>query len=262
MSPASIPASTGTTPRRAKLFFLYHEVRAVEASYSYVIQTEQFRRHLDLFASIRNSAGDVLWPEVTFDDGHISGHDIAAPLLAAHGIAARFFITVGWTGTRPGYMGWTELRALMDAGHTIGAHGWSHTLLTHLSGSELQRELTQARTVLEDKLGAPVTTMSLPGGRQNARVLVACEAAGYQHTFTSVPKPAPTPLAPVIGRLNVLGDMQTEWLARLLDPATRILASMERRQRIKDAAKSLLGDRLYERLWSAANRREQEDPAA
>ena len=262
MSSASIPAMNATAPKRSRLFFLYHEIRSGSSDYSYVIQAEQFQQHLDLFASLRSAGDGKLQPEVTFDDGHVSNHDIAAPLLASHGITATCFITVGWTGTRSGYMGWNELRALHAAGHTIGAHGWSHTLLTHLNDADLQRELSQSRMTLEDKLGTQITAMSLPGGRQNARVLATCKAAGYTHIFTSVPRPEPAPLAAVVGRMNVLAEMRPEWLAQVLDPVTGILASMQRKQRIKDAAKSLLGDRLYERLWSVVNRREQEDPAA
>ena len=262
MSPASIPAMNAPAPNRATLFFLYHEVRSGNSNYSYVIESEHFQQHLDLFAFVRTTDDGKLKPEVTFDDGHVSNHDIAAPLLASHGIAATFFITVGWTATKPGYMGWNELRALKDAGHTIGAHGWSHTLLTHLNDSDLQRELSQSRLTLEDKLGTPIITMSLPGGRQNARVLAACRAAGYAHVFTSVPKPEPVPLVAVVGRMNVLAEMRPEWLAKVLDPATGILASMERKQRIKDVAKSFLGDHLYERLWAIVNRREKDAPAA
>ena len=112
-----------------------------------------------------------MWPEVTFDDGHISNFEFALPILQSRAIRAWFFITVGWTGRRPGYMGWNELRKLHQAGHVIGAHGWTHTLLTHCSARRLHSELVDARLTLEDKLGASVTSMSLPGGRYNRHVL-------------------------------------------------------------------------------------------
>ena len=226
------------------------------------MQADEFRRQLDMFSTVRQTADKFLYPEITFDDGHISNHELAAPLLAAHGMLAHFFITAGWTGTKPGYMGWAELRALHAAGHTIGAHGWSHTLLTRLNADDLMRELEQSRKTIEDNLGTEVRTMSLPGGRRNPRVLAACEEVGYEHVFTSVPQAAHMPLNKNIGRMNVLASMQPEWLEKVLDPTTHILASMERTQRIKDAAKSLLGDRLYRSIWSAINRQEQEDPSA
>src|SRR6185437_14596919 len=112
-------------------------------------------------------------------------------LLQARDMKAHFFITVGWTGRKAGYMNWNELRALHEAGQLIGAHGWTHTLLTHCSEKDLQVELVNARTALEDGLGSSITTMSLPGGRYNRKVLAACEQAGYTEIYTSIPRSEP-----------------------------------------------------------------------
>src|SRR5665213_3419259 len=120
-----------------RLHLLYHELRSSEARYSYVTDAAMFRRHVDLYVRLRRETAD-LWPEITFDDGHVSNLELAAPILQSRGLTARFFITVGWTGTKPGYMGWPELRSLHQAGHSIGAHGWTHRLLTHCSERELQ----------------------------------------------------------------------------------------------------------------------------
>ena len=92
-------------------------------------------------------------PEVTFDDGHISNFEYALPILQSQNLKAQFFITVGWSGRRPGYMGWTELRQMHEAGQSIGAHGWTHSLLTHCNEKDLNFELGNARLTLEDKLG-------------------------------------------------------------------------------------------------------------
>jgi peptidoglycan/xylan/chitin deacetylase (PgdA/CDA1 family) len=159
-------------------------------------------------------------------------------------------------------MGWPELRSLHQAGHSIGAHGWSHKLLTHCSSQELQTELVAARLTLEDKLGASITTMSLPGGRYNGRLLTACIQAGYTRVFTSVPRAESPPLGLAVGRLNLLGDTQPEWLARLFEPASPVLAALARQYRVKAAAKSLLGDTLYAKLWALAARKEPESDTA
>jgi peptidoglycan/xylan/chitin deacetylase (PgdA/CDA1 family) len=153
-------------------------------------------------------------------------------------------------------MGWQELRALHQAGHAIGAHGWTHTLLTHCNEKELHRELVDARLTLEDKLGASITTMSLPGGRYNHRVLSACQEAGYTQVYTSEPKAESLPLGATVGRLNIRGDMQPEWIANLFQPDSSVLAGLDRQYRIKATAKTLLGDRLYEKLWAVLNRKE------
>ena len=186
MQDESTPEARARQPLR-RLHLLYHEVTLRRSEYSYSIERQQFERHVDLFVQMRKAERFDLWPEITFDDGHISNFELRLPVLQSRGLIARFFITAGWTGNRPGYMGWPELRSLHASGQLIGAHGWSHTLLTHCSKKELDKELSGARLLLEDKLGASVTTMSLPGGRYNQRVLAACREAGYSRIYTSEP---------------------------------------------------------------------------
>jgi hypothetical protein len=237
-----------------RLYFLYHELRAEGSDYSYVVKSSEFARQMETFRSLHATAGAGLLPEVTFDDGHVSNIAVALPILQANGLQARFFITVGWTGQREGYMGWRELRELLSAGQEIGAHGWTHTLLTHCDAKQLQVELRDARLKLEDELGVAITTMSLPGGRYNRRVLEACREAGYTQVFTSVPRAETTPDEFLVGRLNVVGGMSLEWMAGVLDPKSTVLAGLERRYKVKGLAKSVLGDGLYARLWSLVNR--------
>jgi hypothetical protein len=243
------------------LYLLYHELRPSRSDYSYVVETSQFEKHVDLFVELRRRQPPGFYPEITFDDGHLSNFEFALPILQSRAIKARFFITTGWMGQRPGYMGWLELRELQQAGQQIGAHGWSHALLTHCDASQLQKELVQARLTLEDKLGTSITTMSLPGGRSNQRVLAACRDAGYTQVFTSVPKPEPQPDATTIGRLNIRGDITLEWLAKLFQPESGVLSSLQRQHQIKSSVKTLLGDKLYEKLWALVNRQEPDTNA-
>jgi peptidoglycan/xylan/chitin deacetylase (PgdA/CDA1 family) len=239
-----------------KLHFLYHELRPQRCDYSYVLDTNEFEKELDLFLQIRKSADPGLWPEVTFDDGHISNFDFALPALVSRGLTARFFVTVGWAGKKPGYMGWRELRSLHESGQLIGAHGWSHALLTHCAPGDLGVELGKAKSVLEDKLGTSITTMSLPGGRYNRRVIAACREAGYTQIYTSVPRAEHETLGFTVGRVNVRGDSSPKWIGSLLQPGSRALAKMERQYRIKAVAKNVVGDRLYDKLWALLNRKE------
>ena len=129
-----------------------------------------------------------------------------------------------------------------DAGHIVGTHGWSHALLTHCSARELDRELNASRKLLEDKLGIAVTTMSLPGGRYNRRVLAACKEAGYTRVYTSEPRLEATVSAFTIGRVNVSSDRSVSWIHALLQPQSRELSKLQRQYSIKKAAQVFLGD--------------------
>ena len=245
------------------LHLLYHELRPLPSDYSYVTECAEFERHCELFAKQQRTA-DAVQPKVTFDDGHRSNYEFALPVLQQHDLRAHFFITTGWIGQRTGYMDWTELRALYTAGQAIGAHGWSHTLLTHCTADQLKHELMDARLCLEDGLGHAVTTMSLPGGRSNRRVLEACWAAGYTEVFTSVPRLEPSVRAPrsTVGRLNLRSGVRTDWLERLLQPQSKLLAKLENQERMKHAARILLGDRAYAKLWSILNHEDRQSEVA
>jgi peptidoglycan/xylan/chitin deacetylase (PgdA/CDA1 family) len=221
-----------------------------------VIERDEFEKHADLFLQARSGGGSMFWPEITFDDGHLSNYEIALPSLASRGLLATFFVTVGWAGKRAGYMGWEQVRALSMAGQQIGAHGWTHTLLTHCDDSALRKELGSARLMLEDKLGTAITTMSLPGGRYDRRVLAACREAGYTQVYSSTPRAEKPALPFLAGRLNIRSSMDVESIARLLDPDNGALAKLERQERWKTALKKTMGDRMYAKLWAALNRQE------
>jgi peptidoglycan/xylan/chitin deacetylase (PgdA/CDA1 family) len=261
LSLESISTEQTRRPLR-RLYLLYHELRSSETPYSYVTDTGMFERHVDLYIRLRHTESPGLWPEITFDDGHISNFQIAATILQSRALVAKFFITVGWTGKKLGYMGWPELQSLHQAGHSIGAHGWSHTLLTHCSDRELEKELGDARLTLEDKLGTAITTMSLPGGRYNRRVLDACEQAGYNEVYTSIPRAESLPLGTTIGRLNILGNMEPEWIAKLFETDGKLLDHLCKQYGRKEAVKKLLGDSLYAKLWALVNRKEADNEDA
>ena len=237
------------------LHFLYHEIRAARSIYSYAIDSNEFEAQAKFLAD-RTHAADpsAVKPVITFDDGHLSNYEYALPVLARLNLAAHFFITTGWTGQRTEYMGWQELRALHNAGQHIGAHGWSHTLLTHCDRDALKHELVDSRRKLEDGLGTAVTTMSLPGGRSNKRVLDACWAAGYESVYTSEPRVEEAPPAGRLsGRFNLLSSSNVALLDELLVPHSRKLAANRRQYRIKRTINAVLGDALYARVWGLVN---------
>lgn len=242
------------------LHFLYHELRPVRSRYSYVIACQEFEAHCELFAQLqRHTKQGWLRPEITFDDGHLSDAQYALPVLERYGLKATFFITAGWTGTRPEFMTFAELRELHAAGHTIGAHGLTHKLLTACSDQELVTELSTSRQILQDGLGHEIRVMSLPGGRANQRVLRACAEASYGQVFTSNPRAEVMEDGPkLVGRLNLHAGTSAAWLESVLDVQTGTLSRLNRAQRIKATAQQLLGDRLYGALWALGNRHNSE----
>jgi peptidoglycan/xylan/chitin deacetylase (PgdA/CDA1 family) len=259
LSGQSVSVSDECRGRDACLYLLYHELRAAHSKYSYALEATVFEKHADLIAHSHTNQGSILPAEFTFDDGHASDFEFALPILNSRSLRAKFFITVGWIGTKPGYMGWREVRALHDAGHVMGTHGWSHALLTHCTPKELDTELCRSRTLMEDKLGASIKTMSLPGGRYNKRILEACRDAGYTKVYTSEPR-SESSSAPgfTVGRLNIRSSMTLDWIGRVLQRDSGELFRLQRQYRMKAGAKAILGDWLYDKLWKSLTRKEPE----
>jgi hypothetical protein len=67
----------------------------------------------------------------------------------------------------------------------------------------LDFELRGSRDMLGDKLGIPITIMSLQGGRSDRRVLKACRNAVYTNVYTFVPRVETKPLEFTVGRINI-----------------------------------------------------------
>lgn len=234
------------------LHLLYHEIVPGSRPYAYATTLEQFSGHLALFRQLEHD-GAAWQPGITFDDGHRSLYEYGLPELAHSGLSAQLFITAGWIGQRAQYLSWPELRSLQQAGHSIGAHGWSHALLTRCSDAQLQMELGDSRKLLEDGLGTAVTTLSFPGGRYDRRVLAACRAAGYRRFFTSSPQVATQPLGELTGRVNIRQSMDPAWMRTLFTPGGATLRRLRLEEGLKATLKRLLGDDRYGRLWSRLN---------
>jgi len=249
------PAKTGIRV----LHLLYHELSLSPQTYSYVVLADTFREHLNFFRTLGDQPG--IQPVLTFDDGHSSNYEIAFPLLEEQHRKATFFITGGWTGTRTGFMGWDQLKALQAAGHTIGAHGWSHKLLTHCDKDQLHKELVDSRNLLQDRLGTAVTTLSFPGGRFNQRILLACADAGYTQLYTSIPQVETTPMGSLVGRTNVHGDWTLARIASLFASDEHAMNRLRREDKLKRLVMGVLGDTLYASLWAILNRKQPEADA-
>ena len=123
---------------------------------------------------------------LTFDDGCDSDCTVASPLLRSLGFPAAFFVNPARVGAE-GRAGWDELRTLAAHGFAIGSHGLDHTLLDGLSSADLERQIAESRRAIEDRLGARVDALSLPGGSGGERARRAALAAGYRLVLGSRP---------------------------------------------------------------------------
>lgn len=128
---------------------------------------------------------------ITFDDGNASDREIALPALEERGLGATFFVLAGHLGG-PGNLDAAGVRELVAAGMKIGTHGMDHRSWRGLSSADSERELGDARRILEDLCGGPVDEASCPFGAYDRGVLAALRRHGYRRAFTSDRLPART----------------------------------------------------------------------
>jgi hypothetical protein len=227
----------------------YHEVMP-ESDYAYCITADAFAKHLGLLDSIEKHCESAFPFKITFDDGERSQYLNAAPRLAEHGLSATYFVTPGLIGTAAKFLGWDELQALQNAGHSIQSHGWSHKFLTFCSDAELAHELCASKQLLEDRLGTLVEEISVPGGRWNWRVIKAGADAGYRRVYVSQPWVAEEIFGiQVIGRFMVRRTTSIAELQKMVQKDRHALWKLRVRSQIRQAIVGAVGDGLYHRLW-------------
>jgi len=141
--------------------------------------------------SVDNFRAQMLWLKdsdkktiLTFDDGEMNNYKVAFPIIKEFGFDAYFFIIVKKIG-KNGYMGFQELKSLIDAGMTIGSHGLSHSILTNLKDSQIIEELKASKKCLETNLGIPINDFSVPRGFCNDKIIKMALEAGYTRIFIS-----------------------------------------------------------------------------
>jgi peptidoglycan/xylan/chitin deacetylase (PgdA/CDA1 family) len=119
---------------------------------------------------------------ITFDDGYLDNYEFAAPVLSDLRLPATFYLTAGFIGTDRQFpwdtakgrttvmINWNHAREMHALGFEIGCHTWSHPDLGKEPITSAPRELRDARSRIEDELGAPVHHFAYPfGGPENIR---------------------------------------------------------------------------------------------
>jgi peptidoglycan/xylan/chitin deacetylase (PgdA/CDA1 family) len=133
--------------------------------------------------------GDRRWVySITFDEALRDLHRFVIPILGEYGVPGHVEVVVGQLGqvrnlggsSYDGFlhMGPEELRQLVSLGWGVGNHSWSHKAV---NAETAALELGQAKTVLEDVIGQPVTVYCAPGSNANMNegALEGCRRYGY-----------------------------------------------------------------------------------
>jgi len=251
--------------RNGTVFLMYHELELPgrplcqsEPGYArYVLSQETFRSQMNWLAqngwrglsvgqAIEYPSGNSV--AITFDDGSETDLIAAAPILKENGWNATFYVTAGLVGN-PGYMSSGQLRQLRALGFEIGCHSMTHAYLDDLDDSALRREIFDAGKKLEDMIGEKIEHFSCPGGRYDDRTSALVREAGYRSLATSrahANSPDTNPYC--LGRVAVLRGTDDVTFGRMC--TSEGLWQVRLGESFRGAAKSVMGNTLYDRLRS------------
>lgn len=120
---------------------------------------------------------------LTFDAGS-SAHPVPAILqaLAQHNVRSTFFLTGQWIERHP-----EAARQIVEAGHELGNHSWSHPPFTSLSSEQIREQLRRTEEIAMRVCGR--TTKPLfrpPFGDRDERVRQVVAEEGYLTIYWTI----------------------------------------------------------------------------
>jgi peptidoglycan/xylan/chitin deacetylase (PgdA/CDA1 family) len=186
----------GLTSKNQLRVLLYHDIAPVDqanfAAQLLWLQLSWNFVSVEQFESMVSGDQPILGRNLllTFDDGFTSNCVVAEEVLNPMGIKALFFVVSGlvgitdrlearqmiaeriYPGTRaeelPKHwcnMGWQDLEALLEQGHTMGCHTDTHARLSGVASTEgLEQEITLSADTLESRLGVSIDHFSYTFG--------------------------------------------------------------------------------------------------
>lgn len=119
---------------------------------------------------------------ISFDDTHEEHYSIVKPILEKYGFKGVFFIMTVCIN-KPHYMTSSQIKALSDSGHTIGAHTWNHPYLTRVKGKEWEQQIDRPNLLLKNMTGKVVESFAYPYGVWNDTVITELKKHGIKIAF-------------------------------------------------------------------------------
>jgi len=119
---------------------------------------------------------------LTYDDGPNDPHTLRLlDVLAKHNINATFFLIGRYVRERP-----EIVREIVQAGHVVGNHTFTHPLLTLKNEAQIRKQISDCRAALEDAIGEHSNLFRPPFGGRRPAVLRVAHELGLEPVMWSV----------------------------------------------------------------------------
>lgn len=119
---------------------------------------------------------------LTFDDGPDKKYtDKVLDILKEHKVKGTFFVVGDRVKQYPDVM-----KRIVQEGHALGNHSWSHSELTKLSKEKARQEIVKTDNAIREITGAAPTMMRPPYGATSARVKGEIKALGHAEALWNI----------------------------------------------------------------------------
>ncbi len=118
---------------------------------------------------------------LTFDDGYKSMYDFVMPELVERNMVATFFIITD-KFNHPGYVNESMIKEMHSNGMEIASHSYSHG---DLRNANLEKELNQSKTLLENIINDTVYSFCYPCGLYNKTTIDYLANCRYKIAVTT-----------------------------------------------------------------------------
>jgi peptidoglycan/xylan/chitin deacetylase (PgdA/CDA1 family) len=183
---ATFPAGSATVP-----ILLYHHI-GIKAEDRYYVTPDAFEQQMRWLYEHGYTAITVsqlaevllhggLLPErpvvITFDDGAQDVYTTAFPIMQRYGFVGTFYLVVTYLGG-DAFVTVDQVFEMIHAGWEIGTHSMTHTDLV-IYASQMNYQLVESRTWLQQTFGVPVDTVAYPFGSADTNVFERTSRYGF-----------------------------------------------------------------------------------
>lgn len=88
------------------------------------------------------------------------------------------------TEREPSVLSWEQIEVMTKQNIAFGSHTKSHRILTNVSIHDVERELSESKSIIETKTGRKVYFVAYPNGNYNQQILDKAKGLGYLAGFT------------------------------------------------------------------------------
>lgn len=118
---------------------------------------------------------------MTFDEGYENGlTPDFLDTLKEKGVKGLFFVTYDFAKSEP-----ELVRRIIDEGHVLGNHSWSHKNYGTLSAKEAAEDLMKMHRYVQENFGYEMKYFRFPSGNFNEQTLAVVQSMGYKSVFWS-----------------------------------------------------------------------------